>query len=139
MDYLWYKVLHIVFFASWFAGLFYLPRIYVNMARLQHGSEGYTLLLGMAKRLLRFMTVIAVVNLVFGLLLISKIGMVHGWLHAKLLLVFFVFIYHYSCFVIYKRFENGTNKKEHTFYRWYNELPVLLMLIIVYLVIFKPF
>lgn len=139
MDYLWYKVLHIVFFASWFAGLFYLPRIYVNMARLQNGSEGYTLLLGMAKRLLRFMTVIAVVNLIFGVLLISKIGMSHGWLHAKLLLVLFVFIYHYSCFVIYKRFENGTNKKEHTFYRWYNELPVLLMLIIVYLVIFKPF
>ncbi|NLA51748.1 MAG: CopD family protein [Alcaligenaceae bacterium] len=139
MSYLWYKVLHIVFFASWFAGLFYLPRIYVNMARLQYDSEGYTLLLGMAKRLLRFMTVIAVVNLVFGLLLISKIGINHGWLHFKLLLVFFVFVYHYACYVIYKRFRSGTNKKEHTFYRWFNEIPVLLMLIIVYLVIFKPF
>src|SRR5699024_9890518 len=61
MSYLWYKVLHIVFFASWFAGLFYLPRIYVNMAQLSFGSEGYTLLLGMAKRLLRFMTIIAIV------------------------------------------------------------------------------
>ena len=139
MSYLWYKVLHIVFFASWFAGLFYLPRIYVNIAQQKFGSESYTLLLGMAKRLLRFMTIIAVVNLVFGLLLISKIGMLHGWLHFKLLLVFFVFIYHYSCYVIYKRFENGTNKKEHVFYRWFNEIPVILMLIIVYLVIFKPF
>ena len=139
MSYLWYKVLHIVFFASWFAGLFYLPRIYVNMAQLSFGSEGYTLLLGMAKRLLRFMTIIAIVNLVFGLLLISKIGILHGWLHFKLLLVFFVFIYHYSCYVIYKRFENGTNNKTHSFYRWYNEIPVVFMLVIVYLVIFKPF
>ena len=139
MSYLWYKVFHIVFFASWFAGLFYLPRIYVNLAQQKQGSESYTLLLGMAKRLLRFMTIIAVVNLIFGLLLVMKIGFLHGWLHFKLLLVLFVFIYLYSCYVIYKRFENGTNKKEHVFYRWFNEIPVFLMLIIVYLVIFKPF
>ena len=139
MSYLWYKVFHIVFFASWFAGLFYLPRIYVNLAQQKQGSESYTLLLGMAKRLLRFMTIIAVVNLIFGLLLVMKIGFLHGWLHFKLLLVLFVFIYLYSCYVIYKRFENGTNKNEHVFYRWFNEIPVFLMLIIVYLVIFKPF
>ena len=70
MSYLWYKVLHIVFFSSWFAGLFYLPRIYVNLAAIEDKrSEGYELLLGMCKRLLRFMTIIAIVNLVFGILL----------------------------------------------------------------------
>lgn len=138
MSYLWYKVLHIVLFSSWFAGLFYLPRIYVNLARQERGSESYTLLLGMAKRLLRFMTIIAVANLIFGTLLITIIGLNHGWLHIKLLFVFFVFVYHYSCYVIYKRFENESNTREHVFYRWYNEIPVFLMLIIVYLVIFKP-
>ena len=139
MAYLWYKVLHIVFFASWFAGLFYLPRIYVNLATQTPGSEGYTLLLGMAKRLLRFMSIIAVVNLIFGVLLISVIGMKHGWLHFKLLLVVFVFVYHYYCYVIYQRFATQSNQQTHRFYRWFNEIPVILMLAIVYLVIFKPF
>ena len=140
MSYLWYKVLHIVFFSSWFAGLFYLPRIYVNLAAIEDKrSEGYELLLGMCKRLLRFMTIIAIVNLVFGILLAGKIGWGHGWLYVKLLFVGLVFAYHYSCYVIYKQFEKRSNTRGHVFYRWYNEAPVILMLIIVYLVIFKPF
>lgn len=137
--YFWYKILHIVMFTSWFAGLFYLPRIYVNIAQHDPATEVYQVLLGMARRLLRFMTILAVVNLIFGLLLISIIGWVHGWLHAKLLLVFFLFVYHHHCYRIYRRFENATNTKGHVFYRWFNEVPVLLMLVIVFLAVAKPF
>ncbi|QGZ39962.1 putative membrane protein [Pseudoduganella flava] len=141
---LWIKALHIVFIVSWFAGLFYLPRIFVNLAMEQPGATTERLLL-MARKLYRFMTMLAVPAVVFGLLLTwmqyrTPQGMtMPGWLHAKLLFVVLVLGYHHACGSLLKKFERGVNKRGDKFYRWFNEVPVLLLLAIVILVVVKPF
>jgi protoporphyrinogen IX oxidase len=141
---LWIKALHIVFIASWFAGLFYLPRIYVNLAMVPPDSvaERQRLLL-MARKLYRFMTILAVPALVLGLWLwlyygIGK-GPGNGWMHAKLLLVLLLLGYHHSCGSILRKFEAGLMQRSHVWFRWFNEAPVLMMLVAVCLVVVKPF
>ena len=136
--YLWIKALHIVFIASWFAGLFYLPRIFVNLAQETNPAVNERLL-GMARRLYRFTTILMVPALLLGLWLAMMIGMKHGWLHAKLLLVVLAIGYHHACGSLLKKFEAGVNKRSHTWYRWFNEVPVILLLLIVILVVVKPF
>lgn len=139
MLYLWLKTLHIVFIASWFAGLFYLPRIFVNMAA-ETDANAHARLLGMAQRLYRFMTIIAIPALVLGFWLwIQYIWGSGAWVHAKLTLVAVVCVYHWYCQVLLKQFAAGQNTKSHVWYRWFNEAPVLLMLAIVALVVIKPF
>jgi putative membrane protein len=141
---LWIKALHIVFVASWFAGLFYLPRIFVNLALVSPGSiaERERLML-MARKLYRFTTILAVPALVFGLLLWLYYGIGKGpgnaWLHAKLFIVFLVLGYHHSCGSLLKKFEKNAPARSHVWYRWYNEVPVILLLIAVILVVVKPF
>ena len=139
---LWVKSLHIVFIASWFAGLFYLPRILVNLAMVPPGSEAEKArLLLMARKLLRFSTFLAVPALGFGLWLWLGygIGRGSGWMHAKLALVLVVIGYHHGCGVLLRQFIAGNNRRSHRWYRWFNELPVLLLLAIVILVVVKPF
>ena len=140
--YLWIKALHIVFITSWFAGLFYLPRIYVNLAQ-ETEVVAKERLLGMARRLYRFTTILAIPALVFGLWLYLVIGIGkgpgNGWMHAKLALVLLVLGYHHACGSLLKKFENGLNTRSHRWYRWFNEVPVLLLLAIVILVVVKPF
>lgn len=141
---LWIKALHIVFVASWFAGLFYLPRIFVNLAMVPADSaaERARLLL-MARKLYRFTTILALPALVFGLLLWLYYGIGKGpgnaWMHAKLLIVFLVMGYHHSCGSLLKKFEKNLPTRSHVWYRWYNEVPVILLLIAVILVVVKPF
>lgn len=139
---LWVKSLHIVFVTSWFAGLFYLPRLYVNLAMVppESAAERARLLL-MARKLLRFSTLLAVPALGFGLWLWLGygVGRGSGWLHAKLLLVALVLGYHHVCAVLLRRFEHGREQHSHRWFRWFNELPVLLLLAIVVLVVVKPF
>ncbi|AXA92893.1 CopD family protein [Massilia sp. YMA4] len=141
---LWIKALHIVFVTSWFAGLFYLPRIFVNLAMETPGSTTERLLL-MARKLYRFTTMLAVPAVVFGLILAwmqysGPEGMkLPGWLHAKLLFVVLVLGYHHACGSLLKKFERGANRRGHVFYRYFNEVPVLLLLVIVILVVVKPF
>ncbi|GAC1537089.1 MAG: CopD family protein [Ramlibacter sp.] len=139
---LWVKALHIVFVASWFAGLFYLPRIFVNLALVDVGSiaERARLLL-MARKLLRFTTVLAVPALTLGawLWLGFGIGRGSGWLHAKLGVVLLTVGYHHACAVLLRKFEQGTGRRGHRWFRWFNEVPVLLLLAAVVLVIVKPF
>jgi protoporphyrinogen IX oxidase len=141
---LWIKALHIVFIASWFAGLFYLPRIFVNLALVPADSaaERARLLL-MARKLYRFTTILAVPALVFGLLLWLYYGIGKGpgnaWLHVKLFIVFLVLGYHHSCGSLLKKFEKNAPARSHVWYRWYNEVPVILLLIAVILVVVKPF
>ena len=137
---LWIKSLHIVFVASWFAGLFYLPRIFVNLAMVDPGSlaERERLLL-MARKLARFMTILAVPALLLGLWLWLGYGFRGGWLHAKLLLVVLLLGYHHACLRILKGFERGDNRRSHVWFRWFNEVPVLMMLVTVILVVVKPF
>jgi len=136
--YLWIKALHIVFIASWFAGLFYLPRLFVNLAE-ETNPAARERLLGMARRLYRFTTILMVPALLLGLWLAMMIGMKHGWLHAKLVLVILAIGYHHMCGGIVKKFERGVNTRSHTWYRWFNEVPVVLLLAIVILVTVKPF
>ncbi|AMO97316.1 hypothetical protein CFter6_4733 [Collimonas fungivorans] len=139
---LWIKSLHIVFIASWFAGLFYLPRILVNLAQ-ETDTAATTRLLLMARKLYRFTTMLALPAIVFGAWLwlgygIGK-GPGNGWLHAKLFLVILVIGYHHACGSLLKKFENGANTRSHVWLRWFNEVPVLLLLAIVILVVVKPF
>lgn len=136
--YLWIKALHIVFIASWFAGLFYLPRIFVNLAQ-ETNPAAPERLQGMARRLYRFTTILMVPALLLGLWLAMMIGMKHGWLHAKLVLVILAIGYHHACGSILKKFERGVNTRSHTWFRWFNEVPVVLLLVIVILATVKPF
>ena len=135
---LWIKALHIVFVTSWFAGLFYLPRIFVNLA-METETVAHARLLLMARKLYRFSTMLAVPAIVFGLWLWLGYGFKGGWLHAKLALVLVVIGYHHACGSLLKKFENAANKRSHTWYRWFNEAPVVLLLAIVILVVVKPF
>ncbi len=136
----WIKALHIVFIASWFAGLFYLPRIYVNLAMESDTAVTERLLL-MAGKLYRFTTILMVPALALGLWLWLGYGMGQGstWMHAKLALVVLVIGYHHACGSLLKKIEQGKNTRSHVWYRWFNEVPVLLLFAIVILVVVKPF
>ena len=141
---LWITALHTVFIASWFAGLFYLPRIFVNLAMVPPGSlaERERLLL-MAGKLLRFTTILAVPALVLGGWLWLGYGIGrgpgNGWMHAKLMAVLLVVGYHHACSVLLRKFVQNRNTRSHRWFRWFNEVPVLLLLAIVVLVVVKPF
>jgi putative membrane protein len=135
---LWIKAFHIVFIASWFAGLFYLPRIFVNLAQ-ETNAAATERLLGMARRLYRFTSMLAVPAVLLGLWLWLGFGFAGGWLHAKLALVILVIGYHHACGSLLKKFERGANQRSHTWYRYFNEVPVLLLIAIVILVVVKPF
>jgi putative membrane protein len=137
---LWIKAFHIVFVASWFAGLFYLPRIFVNLAMVPAGSvaERERLLL-MAHKLYRFMLPLAVLALVLGTWLWLGYGFAGGWMHAKLALVVLLVGYHYSCGRILKQFQNGVAMRSHVWFRFFNEAPVLMLIAVCILVVVKPF
>ena len=137
---LWIKALHIVFVASWFAGLFYLPRIFVNLAMETNPVVNERLLL-MARKLYRFMTILMIPALVLGLWLwlLYGIGQQSIWLYLKLVLVVLLIGYHHVCKSLLKKFENGENTHSHIWYRWFNEIPVLGMIAVVILVVVKPF
>jgi len=137
---LWIKALHIVFVASWFAGLFYLPRIFVNLAMETNPAVNERLLL-MASKLYRFMTILMIPALVLGLWLwlLYGIGQQSIWLYLKLVLVVLLIGYHHVCKSLLKKFENGENTHSHIWYRWFNEAPVLGMIAVVILVVVKPF
>ena len=141
---LWVKAFHIVFVASWFAGLFYLPRIFVNLAMVSEGSvaERERLLL-MARKLMRFTTMLAVPALLLGFWLWLGYGIGagpgNGWLHAKLAVVALVLGYHHACGVLLRQFQRDACRRSHQWFRWFNEIPVLLLLAAVILVVVKPF
>ena len=139
---LWIKAFHIVFVASWFAGLFYLPRIYVNMAQETDPAVLKTLA-GMARRLYRFMTILAWPAVILGLWLYIEYGIGrgpgNGWMHAKLFFVLLTIGYHHGCGVLLRKFEQGANRRSHIFYRWFNEIPVLMLAAVTVLVVVKPF
>jgi putative membrane protein len=135
--YLWIKAFHIIFIASWFAGLFYLPRIFVNLAE-ETNPAARERLLGMGRRLYRFTTMLAVPAVLLGGWLMA-LGITGGWLHAKLALVVLVIGYHHACGSLLKKFERGANTRSSKWFRVFNEVPVLLLVAIVILVVVKPF
>lgn len=137
---LWLKAFHIFFVVSWFAGLFYLPRIFVNLAMVpsESSAERARLLL-MADKLYRFVTPIGLLAVATGLALWFGFGFSGGWLHVKTTLVVGLLAYHFYCGKLLGEFEAGANRRSHVWYRVYNELPVLVLLAVVILVVVKPF
>lgn len=141
MLYLWIKALHIVSIVCWFAGLFYLPRLFVYHAS-STDSVSQERFCTMERKLYRgIMLPSMIASLVFGiwLIVLSPGWMSQGWLHAKLALVIILIGYHHMCGAQLKRFARGENTRDHKFYRWFNEVPVLILLAIVILVVVKPF
>ncbi len=141
---LWIKSFHIIFVASWFAGLFYLPRIFVNLAQVAPESEAEEArLLLMARKLMRFTTLLMIPAVGLGLWLWLGVGIGmgpgNGWMHAKLTIVLLALGYHHGCGVFLRKFEARTNTRGHVWYRWFNEIPVVLLTIAVILVVVKPF
>jgi putative membrane protein len=137
------KTLHIWMVISWFAGLFYLPRIFVNLAMVPADSvaERDRLLL-MAGKLYKFMTPLGILAVLTGLWLWVVYGSqisLGGWIHVKTTLVAVLAVYHWHCGRVLKQFQGGGNKKTHIWYRFYNELPVIVLLIVLFLVVLKPF
>ena len=134
---LWIKAFHIIFVISWFAGLFYLPRLFVNLA-MATGEEERARLLLMARKLYRFVTPIGALALVFGTWLWLGYGISGVWLHIKLMLVLFLIGYHFYCGKLLREFEQGHNTRSHVWFRFFNEVPVLMLMAIVILVTVKP-
>jgi len=143
MLYLWIKAFHIIFVASWFAGLFYLPRIFVNLAEAGVAGPETERLLKMARKLYRFTAWIGVVALALGLVLYLYYGVGrgpgNGWMHAKLGIVVLIIGYQHACGSLLKKFEQGKNQRSHVWYRFFNEIPVLMLMAVVCLVVVKPF
>lgn len=136
---LWLKWLHICFMVTWFAGLFYLPRLFVYHAMSDDQISNERFKIMERKLYYGIMTPGAVLTALFGLWLWLGYGFSGGWLHAKLFLVLVLVFYHLWCGKLLNDFKHDRNKHSHIFYRWFNEFPVLILFAIVYLVIFKPF
>jgi putative membrane protein len=140
MYYLAIKALHIAFVVAWFAGLFYLPRIFVNLAMVPEDSQAEKArLLLMAHKLYRFMTPLGILAIALGLLLWWQLQPGGGWLHLKTLLVFFLAVYHLYCGRLLRRFQAQQNARPHVWFRFFNEIPVLVLFAVVFLVVLKPF
>lgn len=140
---LWVKAFHIVFVVTWFAALFYLPRLFVYHAMCEDdaGKERFKV---MERKLYRgIMTPSAIATVIFGGWLLSfysldAIATMH-WLHLKLLLVLLLLCYHHYCGRLLYQFKEDNNQRSHVFYRWFNELPVVVLIAVVILAIVKPF
>lgn len=136
--YLWLKAWHVIFVISWFAGLFYLPRLFVNHAMVDDQATHERLAL-MEHKLYRFMTPLGILAVILGIWLWQAYGFRGGWLHAKLTLVTLLVGYHLYCGKLLRDFAAGRNRHSHIWYRVFNELPVLVLFAVVILVVVKPF
>ena len=135
---LWYKTLHIIFMITWFAGLFYLPRLFVYhaMSKDQISLDRFKI---MERKLFwGIMTPGGILTIIFGIYLLQFHQMLL-WLQLKIFLVFLLVLYHIWCGKIMYNFKNGINSHGHVWYRVFNEIPVIMLIIIIYLVVFKPF
>jgi len=139
---LWIKGLHVVFMVTWFAGLFYLPRLYVYHAGVTDDISHQRFLI-MERKLYAIMSIGAVLTAVFGIWMLADYAWAawhdSGWLVSKLVLVMLLVAYHLYCLKIVRAFRAGTARHGHVFYRWINEVPALLLIGIVLLAVAKPF
>lgn len=136
---LWVKAFHIIAVVTWFAALFYLPRLFVYHA-MSTDAASIARFKVMERKLYRgIMTPSAVVAVALGLWLWLGFGFSGGWLYAKLALVSVLLIYHGYCGKLLRDFRDDRNRHGHVFYRWFNEFPVLILVAVVILVVVKPF
>ncbi|WDE10977.1 protoporphyrinogen oxidase HemJ [Thalassomonas haliotis] len=139
---LWLKAFHVIFMVAWFAGIFYLPRLFVNHAETDNKdiSEHFK---GMERRLLYFVTPFAIFTILLGLAMIYIYGyewfVQSKWLHIKITLVIFLVAYHLYCFKLVKVFRQDKNTRSGKFYRLFNEIPVLILFAVIILAYVKPF
>lgn len=138
---LWFKALHVIFMVAWFAGIFYLPRLFVNHAETQ-SKEVANHLKGMEKRLLYFISPFAILTILMGLIILHGYGTAWfisaKWLHIKLSLVIILLFYHGYCFRLIKIFAEDNNKRSGRFYRIFNEIPVFILFAVIILAYVKP-
>ena len=139
---IWVKAFHIIFMVAWFAGIFYLPRLFVNHA--MSDDDAVKAQLGMMeKKLYRFITPWMVLTLVFGFWLLFDYAWVAYanmyWLHIKLALVAILIAYHFYCGRIIRQLASGKCQRSHIWFRWFNEFPVLVLFTVVILAVVKPF
>ena len=136
---LWLKALHIIFMVTWFAGLFYLPRLFVYHAMSDDSVSRERFKVMERKLFYGIMTPGAVLTIIFGTWLWLGYGVSGGWLHAKLVLVAALVAYHVYCGKLVADFKHDRNRRSHVWYRWFNELPVLVLIAVVVLAVAKPF
>ena len=136
---LWIKALHIIFMVTWFAALFYLPRLFVYHAMSDDAVSIERFKIMERKLFFGIMTPGALFTIVFGTWLWLDYGFSGGWLHAKLALVAVLVAYHGYCGKLLVDFKHDRNRHGHVFYRWLNEFPVILLFAVVILVVVKPF
>lgn len=132
------KALHIILVVSWFAGLFYLPRIFVNHAMVEDAATKERLAM-MERKLYGFVTPIGILAVGLGLWLWLGYGFAGGWLHVKTTLVIFLIAYHLYCGKLMRDFAAGRNTRSHVWYRVFNEVPVVVLIAVVFLTVLKPF
>lgn len=137
---LWIKTFHIVFVVSWFAGLLYLPRLYVYHADISD-EAGHARFLVMERKLFAIMTIAAVLATVFGLwlLILLPVYLTQGWLHVKLALYVGLVGYHLYCWTLYGDFQRRANRRSHRWFRWFNEIPAIVLILMVAMVVVRPF
>ena len=132
-----YKTLHIIFMVTWFAGLFYLPRLFVYHAQSDDQVSKDRFKIMERKLFWGIMTPGAIFTIIFGGLLIEYHGMPY-WIQMKILLVFFLVLYHVWCGALLQQFKVDMNTHSHVWYRIFNEVPVIFLVLIIYLVVYKP-
>jgi putative membrane protein len=136
---LWIKSLHIIFVVTWFAGLFYLPRLFVYHATSSDPISIERFKVMERKLFYGIMTPSAVLAVLLGSWLWLGYGISGGWLHAKLALVLLLLVYHVYCGKFLMEFKHDRNLRSHVYYRWFNEIPVVILFAVVILVVVKPF
>ena len=139
---LWVKAFHIIFMVTWFAGLFYLPRLFVYHAMSSDEISNDRFKIMERKLFYGIMTPGAVLTAVFGIWLVAGYGLgvdSGGWFHAKMALVLLLIAYHIFCGVLVKQFKEDRNTRGHVYYRWFNELPVLILIAAIILAVVQPF
>ena len=140
---LWYKALHLIFMVAWFAGLFYLPRLYVYHAMSVDEISINRFKIMERKLFYGIMTPSAIFTFIFGIALLLSNGMAaysgQIWLHVKLLLLLLLVVYHIYCWFLLQDFKHDRNKHGHVWYRWFNEIPVVFLALIIILAVVRPF
>lgn len=140
---MWLKALHLIFMVTWFAGLFYLPRLYVYHAMSEDEISNERFKIMERKLFFGIMTPGMLVTFIFGLWMLGDYAWAMygkmGWLHLKLALLALMLVYHYFCYVWLLDFKYDRNQRSHVFYRWMNEVPVLFLVGIIILAVVKPF
>ncbi|MFI0473104.1 protoporphyrinogen oxidase HemJ [Halomonas sp. HMF6819] len=142
--YLWMKALHLMAMVTWFAALFYLPRLFVYHATARDAGDeqAITYFKTMERKLYRgIMTPSMILVLIFGGIMLYLVPgwMSQGWMHVKLTLVALLIAYHHVCLIYLKQFAQNRCTKSHTFFRFFNEAPVIVLVAVVLLAVLKPF